>query len=811
MPRPRVPLTFGAGLDRATGSAAKDPRTFYDARNVIAREAGMELRTGLSGTGLPALDWGTDVIAMESVQKTLDVLQVVYDRVSRDVRIYRLNPVSTPTRQLVGTWGTLNASAAFPIVTMAEAGGVVFFAHAEEVLAYRLPTKYWTPGALDTDAGTLTTANADFDGSGSPGDIYFYGVCAYREYIVGWGWGTETDNTTKDRPEIVRLSKPDNPTVFPAENYFLCGTRSTRVVGCTPMPGGLLVGSRTQRYTIFGTDPETFGVELTDPSHGIVSPRAWKTINGVAYTWSQTGPRETADPMAPSRDLALPLDLMQAVPSGWPTRGPAREAFAGYDPEQRVLYWAWPDLTATSAPQTMTYACSLRSPNEPRFTVAVFERRLACAGTYLSGKVAPAPGTGYASAVGLTDGGWISGENGRRVTVSWTNNSVLGNESVEVWLKAGSGAWALRSTVALSGTTQSTQLIGLEALEAYEVALRHLAPGPTYTSGYTQATPDLWTAGTAAGSKGTITTGGAAPVLVSGAWARTSATTSRIALDGTTVDRRCVVEFQKNAGAGWVPAGTLDMAAVPSHPFAQNVEVLGAELGVSMQYRCRLTRGVTTSAWSNTLTVLAGIATLPPAFAHWFDLSAGSTQRVELWTAANALAGLTLQYQHVASAAVLVPTGGHTFERSAVRLERASAVAEAFDVRARVAVTSFGVTDYGPWGTTVNASVNPAGSDPAVPTTARFLTPHGTFERPPSGLDRYYPQYCTPNQLTSSVHLFFATELVYTTDAYAIATEAINNTLAEITFGGGGRFAVAQAFHFNPSTRRRSAWSDGLY
>jgi hypothetical protein len=255
MARARAPLTFGPGLDRATGTGVRDPRSLYNAQNVIAREAGLALRAGLAGSGLLALDWGTDILATFSVERTLDVLQVVYDRTSRDIRIYRVNPVVPVTRQNVGTWGTVNALAEFPVITHAEAGGVVFFAHASESLAYRLPTRYWQPGATDTDPGTLTTLSADFDGSGSPGDVYFYGVCAWREYIAGWGWGTEADNTTKDRPEIVRLSKPDDPTKFPAENYFLCGSRSTRVVGCTPMPNGLLVGTRTQRYTIFGTDP----------------------------------------------------------------------------------------------------------------------------------------------------------------------------------------------------------------------------------------------------------------------------------------------------------------------------------------------------------------------------------------------------------------------------------------------------------------------------------------------------------------------------------------------------------------------------
>lgn len=814
MARPRVPLTYGAGLNRGTGTGAKDPRSFYDARNVIAREAGMELRTGLTGTGLPALDWGTDVLAMESVQKTLDVLQVVYDRPSRDVRVYRLNPVNTPTRQLVATWGTLNAQAAFPIITMAEAGGTIFMAHAEETLAYRLPTKYWTPGALDTDAGTLTTATADFDGSGSPGDIYFFGVCAYREYIVGWGWGTETDNTTKDRPEIVRLSKPDNPTVFPPESYFLCGTRSTRVVGCTPMPGGLLVGSRTQRYTIFGTDPETFGVELTDPSHGIVSPRAWRTINGVAYTWSVTGPRETTDPMAPSRDLAIPLDLMEAVPDGWVERGPLREAFAAYDPEQRVLYWVWPDLTASGVTRTMSYACSLRSPSEPRFSVAVFERRLACAGTYLSGKVAPAPGTGYASSVVLTDGGWNVGEDGRRLTVAWTNNNILGSEVVEVWLKYG-GNWYLQTSVAVTGSSQSTLLTGLDALQDYTVALRHLAPGPTYTAGYTGATPDAWSAGTAAGSKQTITTGGNAPTLTAGTWARSSATVTTFTLTIQVIDTRTQVELQKDIGGGFVTFATIAFGGSTTlvQPFAADP----AEAGLTVSYRARLVRGAATSAWSATRTIFHGVTDTPPAIDLWLDVSpSGGNQTLELWYTGGAMSAYrgtsrVLQFQRTDTSEILENVLPSRFKTSSQIVRSVGTTTQSFSIRSRVGVIVDGVTDYGPWSSTTAVSVQTSGfSTPAVPTSSRFTTPNGDhLVSYPSGTVRAFPRNFTPNQLTGNVRLLMAYESRNPSSGaigsgWAQFAPAVNNTL--VSWGLSTlAYELIHAIHYDSSTRRKSA------
>lgn len=707
MPRARVPLTFGPGLDRATGTGARDARTLTDARNLIAREAGLELRTGLSGSGLPALTWGTDILAQQSVERTRDVLQVIYDRPTRELRVFRVNPVDPPTRQQVAVWGTLNASAKFPIITMAEAGGVVYMAHAEDIMAYRLVTKYWTPGANDTDTGTLTTASADFDGSGAPGDISFYGVCAYREYIAGWGWGTEAASITADRPEIVRLSKPDDPTVFPAELYFLCGSRSTRVIGCTPMPTGLLVASSTQRYTIFGTDPETFGVELTDPSHGIVSPRAWQTINGVAYTWASTGPRVTRDPMAPSEDLALPLDLMEAQPDTWPARGPAREAFAAYEPEQRVLYWVWPDLTAAEAPRTMAYACSLRLPSSPRFTPAVFERRLASAGRYVTGKV-PLPTTvGGSGTINLIDLGWFEVSSGRTLRAEYTFSGAVGNETVEIWLKTGS-TWALHATQAYAPGLLTTEFTGLDSLTSYSVAVRLRSFLGAYGAGFTGSNPDLWTDPTPANWRATLTTGASTPTLSVPVWSRTSNTTAPFTFDITGADARCPVVIEQDTGAGYTEVATVTRTGA-TLTATVNVHAIP---GQTPNYRARHKRGVLTGSYSGVVSQFVGLLDVAPGIVAAYDISdpTANLRAVELFF--RLPQARAVQVEFTDSAQQFIETAG--ISTQGYQYTTTLVGAGTVNYRLRVAREQFGVYDFGPWGTLQSMTVNPAGATPGA-------------------------------------------------------------------------------------------------
>lgn len=746
--RARVPVPLGAGLDRSTGAGAVDPRTLQTGRNLVAREAAVALRPGFTGTGLTAYDpseatnVASDIVCTVGMQATKDLLQVTYDQTTRKLLVWRINP-SGPAKQFVATWATLNASAQYPVITAAESYGKMFFAHAEPTLTYRAPTGYYTPNATDSLVGTWSILTADLNNDTTAGNVLFYAVASHGGYLAGCGYGEETSSTTQDRPEIVRLSVGADPTTFRPETYFICGPRGERIEGLLSMPDGLACVGGRQRHVIFGSSPADFGSKVADPSFGMVSPRAGVVVGDTAYTWSAHGPRRFASALGASEDVAIPLDVFGAQPSGTTDSGPDRLRFGVYDPVNRLLYFMAPNPSA-SPTTTFGYVGNLRNPDALRWTDCVMQRHVLSAGPYYTGKVTPPAGTGYAASTAVTDGSWVSATNGRTLTISWTNTSAAGDETVEVWLKTGS-TWALNKTLALSGTSQSTTITGMEALTAYSVGVRFVKPTGGYTTGYSGATPDAWTAGTAAGSKASLTTGAGTPTPVVTSWQRTGATTTTATLSILFTDQRCTLEVEKNAGAGWVPFYSGSTALGGSVTYA----VDNAELNTSVQFRARLTQGANASAYGTTSATM-GVTTAVPSFTAYVDRSGvdGTNKRAtEVW---GAFGSLLFQWQEQETGNTYVETSEYPLYQLARTIVSTNTGLGNMTLRARVAVTAFGVTDYGPWssyGTTVVCDASLA--DPGVPDLAAYYYPGGNFADQPFG-SRTRPRIMTPQDLTSA-------------------------------------------------------------
>ncbi len=389
MTRATIPLAIGRGLDRATGLAAVQPQSPIDARNVYGRDAKMALRPGLTGTGFPPLVWGTDIIAIVPIRATLDELLCVFDRDSRELRIYRLDTVSgimqTISSPSNGVWGVVNLDADFPVVTAAESDGLVFFAHDENVFDFRLPTIYYTPDFVTpTTVGTLTTLTADLDGDGSAETVYFRGVIAYLEYMWGWGFGSAAD---QDRGDILRFAKPTQPLVWPPANYFAIGVKKDPIISCIPTTGSqstysalttvLAVQKESSTFRVIGTDPDTFGFEVLDAVYGTISSRVSFSIGGVAYTWASDGARKVLP--GGTIPIAQPLELISPLPSDFPTLGPSRLAFAIYDQQRYLCEWVFPNSEEASVP-VPSFALSLWNPDDPRWTFFTREQPVSCAG-----------------------------------------------------------------------------------------------------------------------------------------------------------------------------------------------------------------------------------------------------------------------------------------------------------------------------------------------------------------------------------------------------------------------------------------------
>lgn len=414
--RQHMPLAVGRGIQRDTGLVSVQPSQPVDARNIYARNAKMALRPGMSGTGYPDLEWGTDVLAVQPIKATLDILFCVYDRLSKQIRIYRLDTDNGVIQTLAafGLWGTL-AGTAYPVVTAAEANGLVFFAHDEADINVRLPTIYYTPDfATPANVGTITTLTADLDDTGPLIAVAFRGVCTHLEYMCGWGYGNGAD---PDRPDIFRMSDPADPLTWRSENFAVVGVKRDPIIGAVEcvgqamatgtgvvVPSVLAICKSDESYRLNGTSPEDFGIEVLDARFGVVSARCLINLGGSAYGWSSDGPRQWTP--AGTQSISQPLELGSPFPVDFPALGPERLCFAAYDQEARILYFVWPDPEEGTFP-IPAFLLSLWNPDDPRWTYATLEQLTTCAGRQiLRDTGGPAiPPTGYVSDILADDVG----------------------------------------------------------------------------------------------------------------------------------------------------------------------------------------------------------------------------------------------------------------------------------------------------------------------------------------------------------------------------------------------------------------------
>ena len=393
MAKQAIPLSIGRGLDRATGLGATQPQFPVDTRNVYGKDAKMSVRPGLAGSGYPELTWGTDLLEIIGMKATHDVLLVVFDRVSLQLRVYRLDPSTglVQTLAALGLWGTLNANADFPVVSYDEADGRVCLAHAEDTYALRLPTVYYTPDfTTPSNVGTLTTLTADLDGSGVAQNVYFRAVRTHLEYMTGAGFGS---NTEPDRGDVLRFSKPADPTTWIPSGFVLFGVRKEPIVAMRPVSGVLAVAKENETWIMDGAVGSAFTPRRIDANYGVVSARGMLTAGGKVFAWAKDGPRQvTTTETVP---IGQPMELTSPLPTDLPTRGPARLMFTVYDIYRYLAEWVWPDIEAAAAPVT-SFALSLWNPEDPRWTFFTREQPVTCAGllygTDLGGVVAPPEG-----------------------------------------------------------------------------------------------------------------------------------------------------------------------------------------------------------------------------------------------------------------------------------------------------------------------------------------------------------------------------------------------------------------------------------
>lgn len=720
--RTRVPLTFGAGVDRDTGRSSASPSSFIDLRNVYLENGRLRLRRGFGPTGFPALPVGTDVCAIAFLEATLDILFVLYARSTRALTVYRLNPLATPTMQSVGSWGTVDAAATLPpVISVAESYGKVFLAHAEPVFSRRLVTKVYTPNATDATVGSMATLQADLNGDSTPADVSFRGVYAYNDSMWGYGYGEETSASSKDRPDIVRVSKPADPTVFVPERYFIAGKPSTPVTGLAALPlVGLVVGKTKSTYLVSGTDAETYGISLIDEQFGNVSDHGMVTERDAVWMWGLQGPRATMG--GATVDMSQTLGLNDPAPPTLTPAGDIEHMFAFYDLVADTVEFVWPQRTTGESP-TLSYVASIRDPANIRWSYAERAGCVACAAWVLLGKESPPALTAYADFTAQSDGGIdASNFSVRKVSLTWDNlGSYLGTESYEVYVKPAGGSWTLKTTIAHNGASSQTAVVtGFDPLQDYAIAVRATRDG-AYTAGYEDADPDDWSAGTEALSKTTVQTSCGTPVMGTGTWSRISASQVQVALVFTLQDTQAPYLLEKSTdNASW---STVTTVTGPSYPRTISYAVLSGEESTSLYFRVTPKRGSITGTSATGVLYFMG----PATSTHGFALLLKAFERI------NGIADLVFQYNraypalpntaYVSDIQVQFCTDGASYadltKPWAFQNVRAPYWRFAAGLinpgtnyfRWRSVVVSFGVTDYSPWQTYnwtgVDASVTP--------------------------------------------------------------------------------------------------------
>lgn len=469
MAREKVTIPFGGGVDRLSGRMVAEPTSFNDIRNVHLRRGKAELRGGLLRVGTTFA--GAAIVGVHSIRSRNVGAVLTYDNGTGHVTLWitdadGLSPVSKGTVMACPT-------GANPRLVMADAYDRLFIAHDEPDYSSRARTVIYN--AADDNVGE----DVIWDGAAFV-DVKFRGVARHLNYIVGWGWGDESD---PDRPETLRISMPGEPQKFARPHYFLVGARGDAIVKCDTVGALLSVRKDTEAYEMFGYDRSNFGVRPADMLFGQVSSRLSVVVGDRVYLWSQSGPRLIVGGGA-SVDLALPLDLGGPSPDVLANAIDTETAFAAYDADKREVLFIFGQWC---------YVLHLEEANDAKWSFRKFGVVLACAGII------------YKSTVGalLVAEGWAE-----QVPGSWGTpdtffvnpfvnllGTIHGGETIQWYVKDSlTNTWALKLTtmsVPAAQPTWAETLTGLTPGMLNTVAARVRRAGRPM-SAYTNANPDLW-------------------------------------------------------------------------------------------------------------------------------------------------------------------------------------------------------------------------------------------------------------------------------------------------------------------------------
>lgn len=277
------------------------------------------------------------------------------------------------------------------------------------------------------------------------------------------------------------------------------------------------------------------------------------------------------------------------------------------------------------------------------------------------------------------------------VTLSWNNNSYVGDELVEIFrrLTTGPGPWSKVKTIPISGASQSDIQTGLTPLTAYDHAVRS-QKGGLYRVGWESFNPDLWADGILpAGAKAlNVATSAVGLAITAAVWSRTSGIAEQVALTFDAPPSGCAVEVYVDTGGGFALNGT---TAADATTYVYNATGHGEQ---NVSFKVRAVRGAVVGAYGGTRVCWTG--PLPPVFAGYNFLGFGGQWALDWVNGVSS--GFTEADKEDSSmggypnswvfafTAIAVPTNGHNVTQACGPA--------LIGVRLRHYQVAFAVTDY---------------------------------------------------------------------------------------------------------------------
>jgi hypothetical protein len=341
MPSTPIPLTFGRGLDRASGMGSTDPTSFDALTNVHLRRGRLAFRYGNERKA--TLTDYTAVLAIHYVPATAQEAVVALRGNAADLLLCNIEQDGSLTvdKTYTDVLAFDPSVTRAPIVEVDDSHDKLIICHHEPNFAVRAPTKFFDSltGDDPVDFGLIEPTDDGDDGTEAAERVRFAFARSYLEYFIGFGYGDPPDN--EDRPEVVRISLPGEVVTFRPLHYEIGGKRNDRfldavAVGDEGSAGAVLLCFKaSSTWAAVGTSAADFGIVPRDERYGVVGPRMAIVVGGICYFWSLEGPRQTTG--GKSTPLDFPLELKRVTPGL--TVEDMRQGFVSYLPVRREIEW----------------------------------------------------------------------------------------------------------------------------------------------------------------------------------------------------------------------------------------------------------------------------------------------------------------------------------------------------------------------------------------------------------------------------------------------------------------------------------------